>query len=1498
MKLQYLIIIFIAIMLPIILVLSQYVGLQIDSLSLKNKYDSALLGATFDMMSAFEINTRNISNSDALGAKIRELEAVISTFSNSLASHIGLNGISNDYILSHVPAIAFCMYDGYYMYLPNDSYGEQQLKPYVYYTKNYKSDRADITIAFSLDNYVSIYGTYQDGGIEKSISEAGYLIVCDENKNEKNGVWVSNNFAYSSSTDSEGNTTYSVVQGEVWYKGYEIKKEKIYENKPSKYNKDVISLNQEEETTDSMIYYYEAYRFTQIYNKIINLLDNSDRAKLLISNTNDPESEESRFMDEKVNVMKDALTSSFNSAVYTYEGATQNEIEMPQLTGEDWDKILNNISVVAFLREIPLNNVTTYNNYVIVNSTTNKQYASPKSIDFIGYDNLNNSNGYYHKITCPEFINGINNNTINNIIGYPSVDFEKYKYSAEGEEGYTYYYKHNEYAGYDCEIGSVDKVNVATIEEYLNNLSSSVSEETKKKILEAYYTAVGRIRFRLVKASSYINMSTSYKEVLGGGAHTVTFDANGGVWQNGVNKIVGEYGRVQTPTTEPQKPGVKFIGWSTDRNAKTATVISNSTIYYNKTDITLYAVYIDAYTIEFWANWKDGQPDQLLASQTKLKGINTTLTVKPPKATGYTFLGWSDDKNDTNAKYQSGELFREDNADGNKKIKLYAIWAEKYVVVTYNARGGELNGIMMSQKVQEGTNYKISDIIPTKKGATFGGWQIGTEIYNSGDIINPLRNITLYAIWNEKNYKLTYDLNGGTSNSDELINGQIFAGFVYISNDKPTKENFDFLGWSKNPNAKQPDEDYNPGSLSMEEENLTLYAVWRDSSVKTYTIIYNANGGQNPPNVQNIEFGIEVTLRKDIPVRVGKWTFLGWSKTSGENNTVDYLAGGTYNNINPSGQDTITLYAVWQNDTLGTYIIEYDANGGYDSPESQRETIGSEVTLNSKIPTRYGGYIFLGWSKTSGENNTVDYLAGGTYSDINNSGANTIRLYAVWRDELEFSYKIIYDANGGQNPPPEQIVTSDREVKLSSQQPTYDDKHTFMGWSEMNDNVPKYLSGGTVSNLNPDKKDTITLYASWSYINEEIPEEATMLELTKENNVIPKETPTKKDYIFLGWYTEKNVTRPLEYYITTNGYKEANIEYLKQKYVISEDVIGREDDFFNYEEHVKELKEYIETLPDDEKDSIVIPTREEYDRDTYNNYHSILFEEQENTKYEYMMDNGLLKSVVDGKYNYELAEYKPGQSVEVPEGETIYLFAAWIGRPVQMILDPNGGKWEGRTYQYTRTELYGQEMVIHYPEKANNDLSDCRKDNQSDAIISKDKTGLMRVKIGLNSTTIKAIWKAIVTFNSNVEDGSVTNMPSNITVEESRNIVLPNEPYRAGYEFKGWSTSQLGTSTLYAPGNPYNVEGHVTMYAIWNKIYTVILDANSGGEPVSGLPFTNREIPKGETIILEKLTREGYEFNGWKESLDSSTIYPAGTNYVIKKDVTLYADWKKIETQN
>ncbi len=175
MKLQNLIIVFLALALPVILVLSVYVELQVKTAQLRTSYNDYLIGAAHETIVAFQLNTTSDTYSTVTDTKVRDIEASLNVFSSSLATSFGATGASKSYMMSYVPALLFTLYDGYYIYTPTKTWDSDifvhELKPYVYYSKQYTDGNKVLTINYSLDNYVAVY--YYDGS--SYISRAGYL---------------------------------------------------------------------------------------------------------------------------------------------------------------------------------------------------------------------------------------------------------------------------------------------------------------------------------------------------------------------------------------------------------------------------------------------------------------------------------------------------------------------------------------------------------------------------------------------------------------------------------------------------------------------------------------------------------------------------------------------------------------------------------------------------------------------------------------------------------------------------------------------------------------------------------------------------------------------------------------------------------------------------------------------------------------------------------------------------------------------------------------------------------------------------------------------------------------------------------------------------------------------------------------------------------------------------------------------------------------------------
>ena len=191
MKSQHMAVIFIIIILPIAMVMSYAIGKQIDTIKLQNQYNTSLNDATYDAIEAFKINTVNNRYSSISASKIRDIEASVSTFFNSLSDN---EPLTEEQLKTYVPALVYTLYDGYYIYSKYDNtyptnngqpvidendlkkyeanYG---LKPYIYYSCRYRTQNGtkDFIVNYTLDNAITVYGDLGKGYETKS----GYLIV-------------------------------------------------------------------------------------------------------------------------------------------------------------------------------------------------------------------------------------------------------------------------------------------------------------------------------------------------------------------------------------------------------------------------------------------------------------------------------------------------------------------------------------------------------------------------------------------------------------------------------------------------------------------------------------------------------------------------------------------------------------------------------------------------------------------------------------------------------------------------------------------------------------------------------------------------------------------------------------------------------------------------------------------------------------------------------------------------------------------------------------------------------------------------------------------------------------------------------------------------------------------------------------------------------------------------------------------------------------------------
>lgn len=154
---------------------------------------------------------------------------------------------------------------------------------------------------------------------------------------------------------------------------------------------------------------------------------------------------------------------------------------------------------------------------------------------------------------------------------------------------------------------------------------------------------------------------------------------------------------------------------------------------------------------------------------------------------------------------------------------------------------------------------------------------------------------------------------------------------------------------------------------------------------------------------------------------------------------------------------------------------------------------------------------------------------------------------------------------------------------------------------------------------------------------------------------------------------------------------------------------------------------------------------------------------------------------------------------------------------------------------------------------------------------------------------------------------NVTNVPGRQEAYEGNCLYISNRPTRTGYRFLGWSVSSTSLRQVRAEGSRYcGEDGNLELYAIWEKEQTVIPDpvvqyynvyykANTS-DTVTAMPSDSLNITNDRDVYIATNVpiRDGYSFVGWGLTSDSTTpYYRGGDLYQDRKDLTLYAIWKK-----
>jgi len=543
MKIENLAMIFVIIIIPIALVLAVLTQYQIQTLNTQTLYDNKLTSATYDAMRAYQINANNSTTSELSNSKTRDIEASVSTFKNSIVSSFGLNGYTSDELDSYIPALVYTMYDGLYIYSPYQNIAnadgtirtngpnEYGLKPYISYSCRYKSGNIDVVITYSLDNHIAVQGTINGTYVNKD----GYLIdgiTCSSTTSAAeanityNGITIGTEklkeyLPFDSNTPYPyakiNGTKYYEVNNEIVYisNGTVVSQAKDSDNDKIAYNayKNIIENNYMAKQ-----YYFDAYNFTKWFKESglsaleyadawdEVLVKNGDKAETKyeqvwegnhtkifqfnsssISNIEgNIENETSQFNQHRLEIIKRKIETNLAIAISNYNSYSNvsNVFQMPELKDDEWDQIINNISLISFLQGMPIGGKV-YNGYTLITNSESEEVVLEENIYMLGAD-MN-----YHRIgdkdlenDTVELVSG-NYGSDSSSAGRLNLSFTR-KYIMNSNATYYYYPLKEFNASYNSIVMQSKVTTYDDIYQYIGKQS----DEYKK----AFYTALGRER--------------------------------------------------------------------------------------------------------------------------------------------------------------------------------------------------------------------------------------------------------------------------------------------------------------------------------------------------------------------------------------------------------------------------------------------------------------------------------------------------------------------------------------------------------------------------------------------------------------------------------------------------------------------------------------------------------------------------------------------------------------------------------------------------------------------------------------------------------------------------------------------------------------------------------------------------------------------------------------------------------------------------------------------
>ena len=430
--------------------------------------------------------------------------------------------------------------------------------------------------------------------------------------------------------------------------------------------------------------------------------------------------------------------------------------------------------------------------------------------------------------------------------------------------------------------------------------------------------------------------------------------------------------------------------------------------------------------------------------------------------------------------------------------------ADDPVTITY-MMDGEL---FLKQVVMPTTTETTSR--PYKPGYTFTGWyadEACTQLFDFDAYFasQEKADVTVYAGFEEV---VTTVVAIVYMSDDVQFETQIVEDGVTAPTSRiPGKAGFRFTGWYADEACTQLF-DFNAYFAQDEKTSVIVYAGFEVDEDAVIQIIYYVDG--NVAHTQNVTAQTSAS-DADAPHKAGH-KFTGWYADAACTELFDFDAY-----FESSRRNTVSVYAGF--DEIADVLLHYSVDGEIE----HTQTVVYDTTASDFADPVKGGYTFIGWFADEACETPFDFES--YFAQTDKAAETTV--YAGFEEIIEIFYYVDGTLTWTQ------VVSDDTAAAIPNEPGKAG--YSFAGWYDKEGDGAKLFDFDAY--FASEQKTDVNVYAHF----ERIAEDAVQISYfadgqpwrtqTVQGGVATPETipaPTKKGYIFEGWYEDETFKTPFD----------------------------------------------------------------------------------------------------------------------------------------------------------------------------------------------------------------------------------------------------------------------------------------------------------------------------------------------------------------------------------